>query len=66
MESLSHLSIKMTGNIMCCADISRRNKTDKNAFCSMVSPLVIRGILHPLKTCEAWMNYLNIMFHRKI
>lgn len=29
MESLSRLSIKITGNIMCCADISRRNKTDK-------------------------------------
>lgn len=29
MESLSRLSIEITGNIMCCADISRRNKTDK-------------------------------------
>lgn len=29
MESLSRLSIKITGNIMCCADISRRNKTDQ-------------------------------------
>lgn len=32
MESLSRLSIKITGNIMCCADISRRNKTDKKTL----------------------------------
>lgn len=50
MESLSHLAIKITGNIMCCADISRRNKADKNTFCSMVFQLAIPGILHPPKT----------------
>lgn len=56
MESLSRLSIKITGNIMCCADISRRNKADKNAICLMVSQLVICGILHALKPRRAWIS----------
>jgi len=66
MESLSRLSIKIPGNIMCCADISRRNKADENTFCSMVSQLVIRGILHPLKPCRARMSHLNIRVCREM